>query len=522
MSFARLTQSYGDEIRRRQGPPVGDFAQRVSRMGRGLDAAMRGGVVGHMAAGDVVIPAKLIDREPSVLAALIRAHTKHGSDWREHVAGSAEKNPKTGLAEFAWPDPDEEQSIEDDPVFDAWQASQEDANTGFDTSEFDGGGGGNGGPLVDTQSAIDRAMEASRNNPTGYDTGVQTSVNTMTVPETREDNPEEDDGFAALARKMRPSTSVNTKTVPETRPKPYEAGGSLSNLINRVAPFIPGVGSTIGGTTGTGPSGAAVNAAGNFFDAHGGEASLRSYPQGGSDEPMADEAPGTVGPGAPPLPVQPAQSAPPPSDQAPNSGVPGLPGGSDPWEGVLGRARPTPTPNRITQSGFARPAAMPSPHFLSLDGGMTPLQARTAVATYGVNASDGMWRDPAATEYYKNELLRSLVGDSGELGDYGSVLPIEHQFLQQVLGLSYGADTKSLVSALGASAPQQSQPPPGSIPLENGRYMAPSNDGGWVFGGDGMSTQAVMYLDNSGNWTMDRSKAYLPNATAQLNAMANV
>ena len=61
MQFHELTRSYGDEIKRRQGMArPNSFANKVAKMGRGIDNACRGGVVGHMSSGDVVVPAKLI------------------------------------------------------------------------------------------------------------------------------------------------------------------------------------------------------------------------------------------------------------------------------------------------------------------------------------------------------------------------------------------------------------------------------------------------------------------------------
>lgn len=64
--------------------------------------------------------------------------------------------------------------------------------------------------------------------------------------------------------------------------------------------------------------------------------------------------------------------------------------------------------------------------------------------------------------------------------------------------------------------------PQNATPLPNGGALIPTFDGGYALMGPGMTSQGIVYFDQNGDPTMDRAKAYLPAATAQLNAMAGV
>ncbi|RJO72853.1 MAG: hypothetical protein C4523_02460 [Myxococcales bacterium] len=100
---------------------------------------------------------------------------------------------------------------------------------------------------------------------------------------------------------------------------------------------------------------------------------------------------------------------------------------------------------------YSRPVELAQPGFLGLGAGMTPLQLRSAIATYGTEGEDSAFDDPLTKSYYKNLLQRSLISDTGELGDYSQILPIEHRYLQQALGLNYQPTTQGLLDAIAAS-----------------------------------------------------------------------
>lgn len=108
---------------------------------------------------------------------------------------------------------------------------------------------------------------------------------------------------------------------------------------------------------------------------------------------------------------------------------------------------PKPPPD---QTSFQRPQTLDgAPNYLMTSGGlnsaMTPLQQRAHIATQG--ASGDLGADPEVIDYYKNLALRSMVDQKGKA--FGEPLPIEREYLEQVLGQSpYNASTESFLSAL--------------------------------------------------------------------------
>ena len=99
---------------------------------------------------------------------------------------------------------------------------------------------------------------------------------------------------------------------------------------------------------------------------------------------------------------------------------------------------------------FDVPGAIDAPGFLQLGSSMTPIQQRSKIATYGVSGDAGAYRDPATIEFYKNLVTRDLVDPSTRKVRAGAqVLPVERQFVTDVLGQSPRADTAdSFLSAL--------------------------------------------------------------------------
>lgn len=107
---------------------------------------------------------------------------------------------------------------------------------------------------------------------------------------------------------------------------------------------------------------------------------------------------------------------------------------------------PGPPPD---QTSFSRPAGMDAPAFLGMNSQMTPIQQRASIATRAVSGDESAFRDPATQEYYKNLVLRDVVGDGGTVRPGASILPSEKQYLSSVMGRQPNTDTpESFLSAL--------------------------------------------------------------------------
>lgn len=73
--------------------------------------------------------------------------------------------------------------------------------------------------------------------------------------------------------------------------------------------------------------------------------------------------------------------------------------------------------------------------------GLSPLQTRAHIATQGTAGSDSGYRSRDVFDYYRGLLTNT---------PYENVLPVEHQFLKDIWGANYGANTSSLMQALAA------------------------------------------------------------------------
>lgn len=141
------------------------------------------------------------------------------------------------------------------------------------------------------------------------------------------------------------------------------------------------------------------------------------------------------------------------------SGVAGAFGQKDPKAPKLPEAAAPPVPAGpppdMMSFGGVRPGElMDAPNFLMQGSGglnpqMTPQQQRAAIATRGVAGESSAYRDPATLDYYKNLALHSLTDPSGSVPEGIKPLPIEEQFVSQVLGEPPRAgSTESFLSAL--------------------------------------------------------------------------
>ena len=101
------------------------------------------------------------------------------------------------------------------------------------------------------------------------------------------------------------------------------------------------------------------------------------------------------------------------------------------------------------QTSFVRPAGAAAPSFLGLSSQMTPVQQRAAIATGAVGGQQSSFRDPATAAYYKNLVLNDLVGEGGGVKPGAQILPVEQQYVSQVLNQQPRADTpESFLSAV--------------------------------------------------------------------------
>jgi hypothetical protein len=99
---------------------------------------------------------------------------------------------------------------------------------------------------------------------------------------------------------------------------------------------------------------------------------------------------------------------------------------------------------------FQRPGELPEPTSLSLGmPGLTDLQKRAMLATYGTQGVESRYRDEAAKKYYANLLARSMINEQNQPIDNAQVLPIERQFISSAYGKEpREGDTRALLNDL--------------------------------------------------------------------------
>jgi len=121
----------------------------------------------------------------------------------------------------------------------------------------------------------------------------------------------------------------------------------------------------------------------------------------------------------------------------------GLPGfGTEEGTEVIQGSLPSPV--SIQGQGFNRPDLLEAPGNFGF-AGLDELQQRSRIATEGL-FGNSLFRGDEAQNVFKNLLQRSLIGAGGQLGDINSLLPVERDYITQVLGL----DISNLESLLGA------------------------------------------------------------------------
>jgi hypothetical protein len=99
---------------------------------------------------------------------------------------------------------------------------------------------------------------------------------------------------------------------------------------------------------------------------------------------------------------------------------------------------------------FARPQERPGPTFLNFHPAMSNLQRRAQIATFATQGMDNRYRDNDTKDYWRNLIERALITDTGDLAEFGNVLPIELNYLNQIWGKT-PSNTQSLLEAIAAS-----------------------------------------------------------------------
>lgn len=357
------------------------LAEIMGALGRGSDT-----MAAHVTPGDFVVPRAVIDSDPAVLSAIIKAFGKTSEkmgqplDWRTHLVagGMNSQNPISGAPEFfvggnsegSGPASGDTSGIGDDGSSGAGVGAGAGVGGGDAAGVGDGTAGVGGGAISGSEGVGSLGGSIGGDTvsgDTGDSSGLMSALNSMFGLET---------GRNAF----------------ESKAGTPNAYGSLALALGGLA--VPGIG-MIGG----------------LANAFGATPSQSSSPQGteGVDAAVGDAlGAGQISPG---------------------------------------------NAERIRESValFSRPAEATAPVSLGLSGSMSPLQQRAAIATGAVASNNPAFRDTSARDYYRNLLQRSFVNDDGSLRDINELLPIEGQYLQQVLGAQPPSTTQALLQAIAAA-----------------------------------------------------------------------
>jgi hypothetical protein len=275
-------------------------------------------------------------------------------------------------------------------------------------------------------SPIDAAMEMLRSKGRNGDT------------ELAHVNPRE----KAILKALGGAGSKNPRTgLREYFDAGVEGGGSVGNVGDPSNPSDPG---TEGGVTGSGgiPGGGIPgDISSNYLEGAGPtkETSIIDSIRSFVDQNINSPVPATpaslaayglaygLGAGARALGVDgPSRSA-----AADFAGGMGPTGGGNRSESALGYVPVSaPTPR------YLRGSQMDAPQEISsfIGPGMSDIQQRALISTYGTQGVNSAFRTDPVRRYYANLLSRGLISDAGAPVQNPYVLPIEQQYASQVLG----------------------------------------------------------------------------------------
>lgn len=364
------------------------LAEIMGALGRGSDT-----MAAHVTPGDFVVPRAVIDSDPAVLSAIIKAFGKTSEkmgqplDWRTHLVagGMNSQNPISGAPEFFVGGNSEGSG----------PASGDTGGIGDDGSSGGVSGGGSssgvsGGAAGDSLAGVDSSGHVGGLAGLGGEVGPGGGgpVSGGTSSTASGDTGDSSGLMAALNSMFSFDTGRNAFEAPDGKPNAY---GNLGLALAGLA--VPGIG-VVGG----------------LANAMGATPSQSNSPQG------VDGIEGAIG-------------------DALGEGAISRGNAENIWQAV---------------AAYNRPAEAAAPASLGLSG-MSTLQQRAAIATGAVASNNPAYRDTSAREYYRNLLQRSFVNDDGSLRDINELLPIEGQYLQQVLGAQPPSTTQALLQAIAAA-----------------------------------------------------------------------
>ena len=346
-----------------QGDEMPNATGLMASLGRGTDSE-----VAHVTPGEMVIPREIIDNQPNLMSAIIKAFNGYGEsmgspmDWRQFVVSASEAsvNPETGAQEF-------KVSRGGGQGVGSGAADRDGADNGVDIGGAFGADAFAHGP---TAPAVGQARAGAFGSGFSFDAG-------------------------GAVRSPGGGGSQSSAT-PD-----YSPTARLESLFNSI------FGDESFSVENAATLGALIEPTGLFGLAN-----------------FARDM------GVPSTPANPE--------------IGNAPGGKEPQ---IRNGRVQAPQQAASPISFSRPSPVTLPGGLGLSGSMNNLQQRAAIATGGTQGS-GIYRSQEAQDYYKNLLQRSLIGDNGELGEFGQVLPIEDQYLRSILGASYQPNTSSLLAAI--------------------------------------------------------------------------
>lgn len=411
---------------------MNDIVMALSQMGRGMDDR-----IAHVAPGEIVIPRQVLDRQPQLFAAIIKAFQKSSNgqvDWRKFVVGSDEDiknaNPATGLSDFDFDsaadgfdglgfDSTGNDSIESASLGQSEPGIVDFSMPGDPAPSAIGGGPDGGGAMFDpgNQFSLDNAMNPGRMDSINLgDPGATLgggSNQNIGAPGVF------DIGGAYVPPSAPPTTDYPFDYLGPEQPSPP----AQKNLIEQIFEMLPVVG----------PMKRTIDAL--FPETRSAEQIAHDNQQ---QADLETASAGMVGGSNSPSPIgSDEEFARPTTAQIPTT--------PDPWITL------TPTPDQIMGPRFVRPPAIAEPRLLGIPADMDELQRRTMIATYGLNSDEGKWRDPFTVEYYKNLVTRALIDDAGNPTPL-NLLPIEEQYLREVAGIDVPPTSDKLLDILTGKA----------------------------------------------------------------------
>lgn len=402
--------------------------EQLRQAGRGGDTE-----VAHVTPGEIVIPDSVVDDNPQLMSAIVKAFKNSGHNWRRYQVGGEDdsRNPKTGMREYT----DTSGGVGGDHEGHGTSGQGqgmggqadgrgEGARSGGVSDDkygghFGGGAGGVGGgggmensPVGNVADlAADRAAEQAAMQGSVSGRGAESAAAAAAASMSGDlgggpGDPGGDPGFGGGRPSGTPSTG-----------HPDTMMGNIQRLASPVGRaelqgmqyggVTPGeLAGMFGGLTAMGVVEGTQSLAG-LAERQGLSVSRPSGPPGSEpgDAPGTGDTGGTNSPGPPQAPMVPAGGPP--------AAVPA-----------------------------AIPAAPRLPDFLSAIGGLSPLQQRAAIATYGISSDQaGLYRGQAARDYYRDLFLRNIGTDE-------EPLPIEQQYLQQGLGVPTAPGRDAFLAAI--------------------------------------------------------------------------